>query len=144
MNISNKTFLLFALSLISLWGMYAYAYLQGSINTAETLDEIGHLQIIRIESTLNVIDALKQKTIIPVANNSAASVVDGVFFDMLLITKTLSKKQKNMICSKVNDVEVISMLKSDRLYGDPKMSWDQAGVKGVIEFCHQQSKEAPR
>lgn len=135
MNISKKILWWAALGSAFLVVTYQYAYMQGSINTAQTLDEIGHLQILRTEAVLNVLDAIKGKTILPSTENSAASVVNSVFLDLIVIKKSLSQKQANMICNKVNDSEVILLLKSTQLYGDPKLSWDQAGVKGIVEMC---------
>jgi hypothetical protein len=135
MYISKKMLLAAALGTALLVVTYKYAYMEGSIGTADALNEIGHLQIYRTEAALNVIDAIEQKTILPTAGNAAASVVNGIFFDFVLIDKTLGRKQRQAVCSKVNDPKVISVLKSDRLYGDAKTSWDQAGVKGIVELC---------
>ena len=136
MNISPKKIIVLLILLgIGFFSIFKYAYMEGSISTVETLNEIGHLQLVRVEATIDILEAIQDKTIIPTANGASARVVDRIFSELVVIRKSLSKKQLEIICAKVNDKDINLLLKSDSLYGDTGNRWDQNGVKGIVEIC---------
>lgn len=122
--------------------IYRYAFMKGSIETAQAIDKIGHLQIVRLEATNNALEAIKTKTILPSSGNSAAKLIDGIFLDFMLIQSILTDKQIQAICFRVKQSEVSDQLKSSKLFGDPDNNWDQPGVKGVINLCDSRSPAA--
>lgn len=125
---------------LSATAFYKLSFEAGAQDALSTLNQIGHVQLVHTERVLWVLDALKSGEILPSANNSASKLVNGVFYDYVSMASYLSSEQKASICAAVKSHEVLSILTSDKLTGDYGQIWDQAGVKGLVEMCHETIK----